>query len=110
MNQSETNFSRTAQSQRFWQGAICHVWTSKLDKHWRHSQKERLAYKIYQLSFVLDKFRLNGILAGYGKLQVKSPMGQMINEEPYFHLDVVSDFWVFRYVQYVILMSWKICR
>jgi len=39
---------------------------------------------------------LNGILAGYGKLQVKSPMGQMINEEPYFHLDVVSDFWVFR--------------
>ena len=46
MNQSETNFSRTAQSQRFWQGAICHVWTSKLDKHWRHSQKERLTYKL----------------------------------------------------------------
>ena len=63
------------------------------------------AHSIYQLSFVLDKFRLNGILAGYGKLQVKSPMGQMINEEPYFHLDVVSDFWVFRYVQYVILKS-----
>ena len=60
---------------------------------------------IYQLSYVLDKFRLNGILAGYGKLQVKSPMGQMINEEPYFHLDVVSDFWVFRYVQFVILKS-----
>ena len=59
----------------------------------------------YQLYFVLDKFRLNGILAGYGKLQVKSPMGQMINEEPYFHLDVVSDFWVFRYVQYVIHLN-----
>lgn len=40
--------------------------------------------------------KLNGILAGYGKLQVKSPMGAMINEEPYQHLDVVSDFWVFR--------------
>ena len=46
MNQSETNFSRTAQSQRFWQGAICHVWTFQLDKHWGHSQKERLAYKL----------------------------------------------------------------
>ena len=46
MNQSETNFSRTAQFQRFWQGAICHIWTSQLDKHWRHSQKERLAYEL----------------------------------------------------------------
>ena len=46
MNQSETNFSRTAQFQRFWQGAICHIWTSQLDKNWRHSQKERLAYKL----------------------------------------------------------------
>ena len=46
MNQSETNFSSTAQSQRFLQGAICNVWTSQLDKHWRHSQKERLPYKL----------------------------------------------------------------
>ena len=46
MNQSEINFSRTAQSQWFWQGAICHVWTSQLDKHLIHSQKERLAYKL----------------------------------------------------------------
>ena len=46
MSQSETNFSRTAHSQRFWQGAICHIWTSKLDKHCRHSQKESLAYKL----------------------------------------------------------------
>ena len=46
MNQSETNFSRTAHSQRFWQGAICQVWTSQLDKHWQHSQKETLAYKL----------------------------------------------------------------
>ena len=40
--------------------------------------------------------RLNGILAGYGKLQVKSPIATMVNEEPFLHLDVVSDFWVFR--------------
>ena len=46
MNQSETNLSRTAQSHWFWQGAICHVWTSQLDQRWRHSQKERLAYKL----------------------------------------------------------------
>ena len=46
MNLSETNFSRTAESQRLWQGAICHVWTSQFDKHWRHSQKQRLAYKL----------------------------------------------------------------
>ena len=46
MNQSETNFSRTAQSKWFWQGAICNVWTFQLDKHWRHSQKERLTYNL----------------------------------------------------------------
>ena len=40
MNLSETNFSRTAESQRLWQGAICHVWTSQLNKHWRQSQKQ----------------------------------------------------------------------
>ena len=44
MNQSETNFSRSAHSQRFWQGAICHVWTSQFDKHWGQSQK--LKYNI----------------------------------------------------------------
>ena len=46
LNWNETNFSRTTQSQRFWQGVIWHVWTSQFDKHWRHSQKERLAYKL----------------------------------------------------------------
>ena len=40
MNLSETNFSRTAESQRLWQGAICHVWTSQFNKHWRQSQKQ----------------------------------------------------------------------
>ena len=49
MNRSETNFSRTAESQWLWQGAICHVWTSQFDKHWRHSQKERLAYKLVDI-------------------------------------------------------------
>ena len=44
MNLSETNFSRTAESQRLWQGAICHVWTSQFDKHWRHSQKQLQKY------------------------------------------------------------------
>ena len=49
INQSETNFSRTAQSQQFWQGGICHVWTFQSDKHWRHSQKERLANKLVDI-------------------------------------------------------------
>ena len=40
--------------------------------------------------------QLNGILAGYGKLQLKKPTGAIINEEAPIHLDVVSDFWVFR--------------
>ena len=34
MNLSETNFSRTAESQQLWQGAICHIWTFQFDKHW----------------------------------------------------------------------------
>ena len=46
MNLSETNFSRTAESQRLWQGAICHVWTSQFDKHWRQSQKQLQKYNI----------------------------------------------------------------
>ena len=37
MNRGETNFSRSPKSQRFWQGAIYHVWTSHFEKHWRHS-------------------------------------------------------------------------
>merc|ERR1711862_63190 len=39
---------------------------------------------------------LKGILAGYGRLQLKKPTGFMINEETHLHLDVQSDFWVFR--------------
>ena len=40
--------------------------------------------------------KLNGILANYGKLKLKSPHGMLLNEEAHIHLDVVSDFWVFR--------------
>ena len=40
--------------------------------------------------------QLNGVLAGYGKLQLKKPTGAIINEEAPIHVDVVSDFWVFR--------------
>ena len=46
MNLSETNFNRTAESQRLWQGAICHVWTFQFDKHWRQSQKQLQKYNI----------------------------------------------------------------
>ena len=67
MNRHETNFSRTTQSQRFWQGAIWHVWTSQFDKHWRHSQKERLAYKLVDINhfylFYIDR-ALNRALHG----------------------------------------------
>ena len=45
MNLSETNFSRTAESQRLWQGAIFHVWTSQFDKHWRQLQKQLQKFK-----------------------------------------------------------------
>ena len=64
MNQSKTNFSRTAQSQRGWQGAIWHIWTSKCDKHWRHSHKERLAYKLvdWPLLTILTYYDDNWIL------------------------------------------------
>ena len=40
--------------------------------------------------------QLNGLLAGYGRLQLKRPTGNMINEEAHLHLDVQSDFWIFR--------------
>ena len=48
MNLSETNFSRTAESQQLWQGAICHVGTSQFDKHWRHLQKRLQKYNIQE--------------------------------------------------------------
>ena len=40
--------------------------------------------------------QLNGILAGYGKLQLKRATGKLINEESHIHLDVQSEFWLFR--------------
>jgi len=40
--------------------------------------------------------KLKGILAGYGRLQLKRPTGHMINESADIHLDVQSDFWIFR--------------
>ena len=43
MNLIETNFSRTAESQWLWQGAI---WTFQFDKLWRHSQKQLQKYNI----------------------------------------------------------------
>jgi len=39
---------------------------------------------------------LNGILLGYGKILLKEPNGHLLNEEYHIHLDVYSDFWVFR--------------
>lgn len=39
--------------------------------------------------------QLNGILAGYGRLQLKRPTGAL-DEEAHLHLDVQSDFWLFR--------------
>ena len=33
MSPSETDLSRTALAQRFWQGAIWHIWTFQFDKH-----------------------------------------------------------------------------
>ena len=47
MNLSETNFSRTAESQWLWQGAICHVWTSQFDKHWQQSYLSEWSIFIY---------------------------------------------------------------
>ena len=46
INLRETNFSSTAESQRLWQGAICHVWTSQFNRHWRKSQKQLQKYNI----------------------------------------------------------------
>ncbi len=40
--------------------------------------------------------RLRGILVGYGKLYLKRPEGSFLNDAAHIHLDVVSDFWVFR--------------
>ncbi len=40
--------------------------------------------------------RLNGILVGYGKLFLRSPEGAFLNEAAHIHVDVISDFWVFR--------------
>jgi len=52
MNLSETSFSRTSESRRLWQGANCHVWTSQLDKHWWHSQKQLQKYNIKDFRFL----------------------------------------------------------
>ena len=48
-DRGETNFSRSPKSQRFWQGAMYHVWTSHFDKHWRHSH--------FALSFLFNLIR-----------------------------------------------------
>ena len=46
MNRGETNFSGSPKFQWLWQGAKYHVWTSQIDKHWRHSQKRLQKYDI----------------------------------------------------------------
>ena len=40
--------------------------------------------------------QLNGILAGYSRLQLKRPTGSMMNEEAHIHVDVQSEFYLFR--------------
>ena len=40
VNLSETNLSKTAESQGLWQGVVCHVLTSQFDKRWQQSQKQ----------------------------------------------------------------------
>ncbi|XP_040570183.1 DNA-directed RNA polymerase I subunit RPA43 [Lepeophtheirus salmonis] len=40
--------------------------------------------------------KLDGVLLGYGKIRLKEPKAEVLNEEHYLHLDVHSDFWVFR--------------
>eukprot|EP00095_Tigriopus_kingsejongensis_P009415 maker-scaffold143_size313727-snap-gene-1.25 protein:Tk09415 transcript:maker-scaffold143_size313727-snap-gene-1.25-mRNA-1 annotation:"hypothetical protein DAPPUDRAFT_59298" len=40
--------------------------------------------------------KLDGILAAYGKIYLRSPNGILMNEEAHIHVDVISDFWVFR--------------
>ena len=39
---------------------------------------------------------LKGILLGHGKIFLKSRQGALLHEDANIHLDVVSDFWVFR--------------
>lgn len=39
---------------------------------------------------------LEGILAAYGKITLRSPDGQFFNEEAHIHLDVISEFWTLR--------------
>ena len=64
MVQSETNLSRTPESQRLLQGAICHVWTSQFNKHRQQSQKQLQKYNIRDcdaiystaVCFKFDKF------------------------------------------------------
>ena len=64
MNQNETNFSRTAKSQRLWQGAICHIWTYQFNKHWRQSQKQLQKYNIRD--FITTLIFIGLFLAGQG--------------------------------------------
>ena len=40
--------------------------------------------------------RLDGILAGFGQLYLKTPEGFVANEEASIHVDVVADLWLFR--------------
>ena len=64
MNGSETNFSRTAESQRLWQGAICHVCIFQFNKHWRQSQKQLQKYNIRD--FITTLIFIGLFLAGQG--------------------------------------------
>ena len=66
MNLSETNFSRTAESQWLWQGAI---WTFQFDKLWRHSQKQLQKYNIRDKEYPLVYLQLKRWASQYQHLR-----------------------------------------
>ena len=54
-----------------------------------------MATHSYEVSYFFT-FRLDGILAGFGQLYLKTPEGFVANEEASIHVDVVADLWLFR--------------
>lgn len=53
---------------------------------------------IHYFSKQVGKFHptLEGILLGHGKIFLKSRRGVLLNEDACIHLDIISDFWIFR--------------
>eukprot|EP00096_Caligus_rogercresseyi_P006318 TRINITY_DN2266_c0_g1_i2.p1 TRINITY_DN2266_c0_g1~~TRINITY_DN2266_c0_g1_i2.p1 ORF type:complete len:507 (-),score=154.29 TRINITY_DN2266_c0_g1_i2:1262-2782(-) len=52
---------------------------------------------INYLNHWINRFHteLDGVLLGYGKVRLKEPKAEVLNEEHYLHLDIYSDFWIF---------------